>query len=82
MEYRTVRTIDMTPAGDLLPRPFALGWTGRLGIVAALVAVGATVAAAAALFLWLAALLLPVALVAGAVAYVAFRLQLWRVRAG
>lgn len=82
MQYRTVQTIDMTPAGDLLPRPFALGWTGRVAIIAALIAVGTAMVAAAALLLWLASVLLPIAIVAGLIAYVAFRLQFWRVRAG
>jgi hypothetical protein len=81
MQYRYTRTIEMTPAGDLLPRPGQLGWTGRVGIVAALIAVGAAVVSAAALFLWLASVLLPVAIVAAAVAYLACRFQLWRLRA-
>ena len=82
MQYRYTQTIDMTPAGDLLPRPWRLGWAGRVGIVAAVIAVGAAVTSAAALFLWLASFLLPVAVVAAGVAYLAFRLQLWRLRAG
>ncbi len=82
MQYRYTRTIEMTPAGDLLPRPWRLGWAGRIGIAAGLVALAAAVASAAALFLWLASVLLPIAIIAAAVAYVAFRLQLWRLRTG
>ena len=82
MQSRYTHTIEMTPAGDLLPRPWRLGWSGRIGIVAALIALGAAVVSAGALFLWLASVLLPVAIVAAAVAYLAFRLQLWRLRAG
>lgn len=82
MAYLYTQTIDMTPAGDVLPRQVSMGWPARIGLVAALVALAALAASAAALFLWLASILLPVALVAGAVAYVAFKLQLWRIRAG
>jgi hypothetical protein len=74
------QTIDMTPAGEILPRQSGLSWPVRIGIAAGLVALLAGVASAAAIFLWLASLLLPVALVAGAVAYGAFRLQLWHSR--
>jgi hypothetical protein len=81
MQPRYTRTIDMTPAGDLLPRPWRLGWTGRVGIVAAVIAAGALVISAAAIFLWLASILLPVAVVSAAVAYLAFRLQLRRLKA-
>jgi uncharacterized membrane protein len=81
MQYRYTRTIEMTPAGDLLPRPWRLGWAGRVGVVALLVAIGAAVTSAAALFLWLASVLLPIAIIAAGIAYVAFRLQLWRLKA-
>ncbi|HTZ69233.1 MAG TPA: hypothetical protein VMB71_01145 [Acetobacteraceae bacterium] len=75
MIVRYRQTLDMTPAGEFLPRPSALGWTAKVGIVATLIAVGAGIAVAAALFLWIASVLLPVALVAAAVAYVAYRVQ-------
>ena len=81
MAYLYTQTIDMTPAGDVLPRPVQIGWATRIGLVAALVAFAALVASAAAIFLWLASILLPVALIAGAVAYAAFKLQLWRIKA-
>jgi hypothetical protein len=83
MRYTTHPVIDMTPSGEFLPRrPVRLSIAARVGIAATLVALVAAVAAAAAIFLWLASILLPVALVAAAVAYGAFKLQLWRVRAG
>jgi hypothetical protein len=82
MAYLYTQTIDMTPSGDVLPRPVQMGWPARIGLIAALVAVAALAASVAALFLWLASILLPVAIVAGAVAYAAFKLQLWRIKAG
>ena len=36
MIYRYPQTLDMTPAGEFLPRPAALSWTARLAIVATL----------------------------------------------
>jgi predicted branched-subunit amino acid permease len=81
MRYHFGPVIDMTPAGDILPRSTTgLSWSARIAIGATLVAVLAGFVAAAALFLWIASLLLPVALVAGAVAYAAFRLQSGRGR--
>ncbi len=80
MIYRYRHTIDLTPAGEFLPRQVALSWTAKVGIVATLIAVTAGVATIAALFLWIASVLLPVALVAGAIAYAAYRLQLRRIR--
>lgn len=49
----------------------------------AMVIAGIAVALAAAAFaLWLVLILVPVALLAGAIAWLAFRLQLWRARNG
>ncbi len=76
----------MTPQGDFLlppdapagaPRPV---WAVRLGLGAALVAAVAGGLALAAVFLWVASVLIPVALIAGVVAYAAFRFQMWRHR--
>lgn len=78
MNRATPRTIDMTLAGEILPGPARPGWLARVFLGAAVLAVLAALVAMAALFLWLASLLLPVALVAGAVAYGAFRLQHWQ----
>ncbi len=75
MRERVPQTIDMTADGEFVhaqPRPT---WPLRLGLGAALVAVVAGAVTVAAVFLWIASVMLPVALVAGAVAYLAFRLQ-------
>jgi uncharacterized membrane protein len=74
------QTIDMTTAGEILPRQASMSWPARIGVAAALVALLAGVASAAAIFLWLASLLLPIALIAAAVAFAAFKLQLWQTR--
>ncbi len=70
----------MTPQGGFVgPAPVAT-WPLRLGLGAALIAAIAGGLALAAVFLWVASVLVPIALVAGLVAYVAFRFQMWRVR--
>ncbi len=74
-------TIDMTPEGEIMPqRGAGMPWTVRVGVGAVIVAVTAALAVVAALFLWLASILIPVALVAGLIAYAAFRLQSWRLK--
>jgi hypothetical protein len=85
MRDRMPVTIDMTPAGEFVrpaPKPaLSLGkWPLRIGIAATVVALIAGAVTVAALFLWVASLLLPVALVAGAIAYGAFRFQALRNR--
>jgi len=73
------QTIDMTPDGGMLPPPRAgLSWPTRIGIGAVFVAVLAGLAASAAIFLWLASVLIPIAIVAAVIAYLALRIQLWR----
>jgi hypothetical protein len=74
-------TIDMTPEGDIVPpaRP-GLSWPMRIGIGAVIVAVLAGLAASAAIFLWLASVLIPIAVVAALIAYAALRFQLWRLK--
>ncbi len=59
------------------PRPPLLT---RIFIWAAVIAVIAGGLALAAFALWLALLLVPVALIAGVIAWLAFRFQLWRAR--
>src|SRR5579871_3945476 len=71
--------LDMTPEGAFRTPPRMPAAT-RIGAVAALIALGAGAIAIAALLLWAAVLLIPVAIAAGAVAYLAFRFQLWRAR--
>jgi len=69
-------TIDMTVEGSFARGPaLPASWPVRIGIGAAIIAVGAGAVTVAALFLWLASLLLPIAIVAAIVAYAAFRLQ-------
>lgn len=69
----------LIPAGEFLPRYGAtqagLGLPAKIGIAATLIAVVAGTTAAAALLLWLASVLLPIAALAGLVAYAAFRIQ-------
>ena len=78
------RTIDMTPDGDFVsPRPRSRppgGFAITLGVGAAVVAAIAGAVVVAALVLWVASIMIPVALVAGVVAYAAFRFQSWRTR--
>jgi hypothetical protein len=52
----------------------------RIGIIALVIGVLAGALVAAALALWFALALVPVAVVALAVAWIAFRIQLWRLR--
>lgn len=62
---------------DAPPRPPVMT---RIFIWAAVVAVIAGGLAAAAFALWLALFLVPIALLAGVIAWLAFRFQLWRAR--
>ena len=84
MEDRSRRVIlDMTPDGDFRTSPRSNGkirsnWPLKLGVGAAVISAGAVAIVAAALFLWLASILIPVAIVAGLVAYIAFRIQVFR----
>jgi hypothetical protein len=80
MRNRIPQTIDMTPSGEFAAPPARPAWPLKIGIGAAVVAAVAGAVVVASLFLWLATLLLPLAVLAGLVAYGAFRFQLWRVR--
>jgi hypothetical protein len=84
MTEQMPRIIDMTPDGDFVsPRPErrpAGSFAVALGLSAAIVATIAVAVAVAALVLWVASIMIPVALVAGVVAYAAFRFQMWRTR--
>jgi hypothetical protein len=79
MSMRLQTANPMIPAGEFLPRQRPVGnrfgWIARVGVLAALVCVLAAIGSVAALLLWLVSVLLPVALIAGVVAYAAFRLQ-------
>ena len=80
MRDRPPQLLDMTLRGEFVAAPRRSAWPLRLGVGAALVAVVASGIVLAALFLWVASILLPVALLAGAVAYLAFRYRAWRAR--
>lgn len=73
--------VDMTPDGRFLPPPRP-PMTIKIGGIAAVIAVLAIGLGVAALALWFALILIPVAVGAAAVAWLAFRLQLWRARSG
>ena len=84
MAPRTPPLIDMTPDGRF-PEPLRQGpahggvpVSFKLLIGAVVVAVLAGTAAVAALALWLVSMLLPVMVLAGGVAYVAFKYRQWR----
>ncbi len=73
-------TIDMTPDGRIRTRTVFAPGAMKLTGVAALVAVVAGSLAVAALALWLALTLVPIALAAGLVAWVLFKIQRWQGR--
>ena len=78
-------TIDMTPDGKIgdggrTGPALRLSWPMRVAAAGVVVAVLAGFAASAVILLWLASILIPIAVVAGLVAYAAFRFQVWRVR--
>ncbi len=69
--------IDMTPDGRFR-KSLRPSWGPRIIVVAALVALVAGGLAIAALALWFALALIPVAIVAALVAVAALRFQVWR----
>jgi hypothetical protein len=72
-------TLEMTPEGEFR-RPPRLSFGARVLLAAVLVAVIAGGLAVSAFVLGLALALVPVALIALLVAYVAFRIEIWRTR--
>jgi hypothetical protein len=69
--------IDMTPDGQFAAppaNPFQPTWPVKIAAIGLIVAVTTTMLAIAAIFLWLALWLIPLAFIAWA----ALRLQLWR----
>jgi fatty acid desaturase len=76
MSDRVPPDLDLLPDGSFRPRrpPIAVR-VFRWAVVIALVAISLGLAAFA---LWLALVLIPVAIVAGLIAWLAFRYQLWR----
>jgi hypothetical protein len=77
MSNRVPPELEMRADGSfsLPPRPPILT---RIFIWAVVIAVIAGGLAAAAFALWIALILIPVALLAGVIAWLAFRFQLWR----
>ncbi len=89
MAHREPPLLDLTPEGEFRRAPSPSGppfgrpsWAARLAaralVVALIVALIAGGLATAALAFWLALTLIPIAIAAGLVAYVAFRFNLWR----
>ena len=71
--------LDMTIEGEFVSRPKA-PLSNRIMMWAIIVSVLASAFAIAALALWLAMIILPVAVAAGLVAYGLYRYRLWRLR--
>jgi hypothetical protein len=82
------RTLDMTPEGEFVAPPYGYRggaqapWSARLLRAAVLVAVLGGMVIMAGLAIWLAVLMIPVVLIAGAVAYGAYRWRLWQMTRG
>ena len=78
MSDRRPPEIELLPDGSYRPRrpPIA----GRIFAWAVVIAVAAGALAVAAFVLWFALILIPVVVVAGLIAWLAFRYQLWRSR--
>ncbi len=76
MSDRLPPELDMLPDGRIRPRqaPFA----SRLFRWAVIIALLAGALAVAALALWFALILIPVAIAAGVIAWLAFRYQVWK----
>jgi hypothetical protein len=79
MSDRYPPELDMLPDGSFR-QPARPPILTRIFLWAVVIAVIAGGLAAAAFALWLVLILLPVALLAGAIAWLAFRVQLWRAR--
>ena len=80
MNGRRPPELDLLPDGRYRPRRLPLA--SRIFAWAMVTAVIAAGLAAAALALWLALILIPVVMLAGLIAWLAFRYQLWRAGRG
>lgn len=80
MSDRMPPDLDLLPDGSFRPRRPPV--TSRIFAWAVVIAVAAAAMAVAALALWFALILIPVVLVAGLVAWLAFRYQIWRAGQG
>lgn len=72
-------TLDMTPEGEFRTPP-PTPWATKLLRYAIVVAVLAGAFAVAALVLWAALIMIPIAIGAALVAYGAFRWRMWKLR--
>lgn len=81
MSERHPPELDMLPDGSFR-QPVRPPILTRIFLWAVVVAAIAGALAVAAFALWLVLILLPVALIAGAIAWLALRFQLWRTRDG
>jgi hypothetical protein len=70
----------MTPDGRFRTQPARGPWGPRILVTAVLVAAVAGTLAVAALALWFALALIPIAIIAGLVAAATYRVQAWRAR--
>ena len=70
--------IELLPDGSYRPRRPSIA--ARIFAWAVVIAVAAGALAVAAFALWFALILIPVVVVAGVIAWLAFRYQLWRTR--
>jgi fatty acid desaturase len=76
MNNRMPPEIDLLPDGSYRPRKPPV--SARIFAWAIVIAAVAAALAVAAFALWLALILIPVVLVAGVIAWLAFRYQVWR----
>jgi 4-hydroxybenzoate polyprenyltransferase len=77
MSNRMPPELDLLPDGSFRPRRQPV--VARIFAWAVIIAVLAAALAVAAFALWIALILIPVVLVAGVIAWLAFRYQMWRV---
>ena len=75
---RTPPTLDMLPDGRFGPGPKTLPLSTKLMIGGAIVAVLAGAIAIAMVAIWLIMMLIPIMIVAGVIAYAAYRIKRWR----
>ena len=77
MYQRQPPELEMTANGEFVSPPVA-PWTSRILMWAVVIAMIAGALSIAAFALWLALIILPVALGAAAIAYAMFRYRMWR----
>lgn len=80
MNYRRPPELDMTVNGEFVSPP-AAPVSSRILMWAVVIAIVAGALSVAAFALWLALVILPVALGAALVAYAMMRYRMWRIRA-